>query len=1076
MKVALASISFASALVLSSCAMHSSMTTNVQARFVPERMDDFAFENDKVAFRLYGPALKDSQESNGTDCWLKRVDYPIIDKWYKGHTEGVSYHEDHGEGYDPFHVGSSLGCGGIALYDRDSDSADKLIQPNVYTHNKVIEKTNDKVTFELQYNYPKNIKETKRITIAVGSQFYKAESSFTQNGKPVQLEVAVGLTTHDGKAIAKVNSEGDTVTTWETIDGEGLGTAVALPKFTHTQYIEQQIQDKDRSHALLITNTSKEGKITYYAGFAWSKAGEITNFEQWQNYADSYLETRDINAPVTASSVKRLTQKVADWQIKHHEEQGKDRAIPRIPPWWMNRERYHDLEWHHGALYAGMNEWRKIADDSRYTQWLKEIGERNNWSLHQRPYHADDHTVGQFYLDFYEDFHQPEMLKPTKKQFDWILANPKTGTLDWEAKNTHAHDRWGWADALFMAPPVWARLAKLTGEEKYLNFMDQEYKATYDLLWSEKDQLFWRDSSYFTQREKNGEDIFWSRGNGWVFGGLALMIPDLPPSWEGRDFYVDLFKKMAARIVQIQRQDGTWSMGLLGGTEGYPIKETSGTAFFTYGIAWGINQGYLDQETYRPVVMKSWRALRKSVTDEGMLAFVQPVGAAPGDSFPDFTEVYGVGAFLAAGTEMYKMLSEEDKTNKHAANSIKTLMYNTGWCWFQDPRAIIQNDKLIIGGVAGNGIGDAAVGVYDLNSNQLLGRSTLQAHFEHDDHNSPVFYARPDGQVLTVYAKHNTEKKHYYRTSTSDNYLNWGPEKVLESPANVTYMNLYNLSDEDTLYNLYRGIDWNPTYVTSKDGGLTWSNEHIHLIQNEVEGYQRPYARYAGNGKDTIGLSFTDAHPRDFGNSIYYAEFRYGNFYKVDGTLIKNLKEDGPLKPSEAEKLFQGGGGDYRSNELSAEKSAWTSSVAFDKNGYPHIAYTYYINNQDQRYRLASWDGKQWHDREIAYAGSRLYDREASYTGLVSLEPNNPNHVVISTNVDPNTGKALDMPHQIFRANIQLNDETDTIHWEQLTNDPHNENLRPMIVNGKNHNVILWLQGQFNTYTDYYLDAVGLSF
>lgn len=94
----------------------------------------------------------------------------------------------------------------------------------------------------------------------------------------------------------------------------------------------------------------------------------------------------------------------------------------------------------------------------------------------------------------------------------------------------------------------------------------------------------------------------------------------------------------------------------------------------------------------------------------------------------------------------------------------------------------------------------------------------------------------------------------------------------------------------------------------------------------------------------------------------------------------------------------------------------------------------------------------------------------------MSLEPNNPNHVVISTNVDPNTGIALDMPHQIFRANIQLNDETDTINWEQLTNDPHNENLRPMIVNRKNYNVILWLQGQLNTYTYYYLDAVGVSF
>ena len=1065
--------SISSLVLISSCSTQTK-ETSVQARHVPERMDDFAFENDKVAFRVYGPALKDSAENNGTDCWLKRVEYPIIDKWYKDHQQGISYHEDHGEGYDPYHVGTSLGCGSIALWDTEAKTTDKLIQPNVFTDYSIIEKTADKVIFELTYNYStRNIKETKRITLEKGNQFYKAQSQFSQNGQPIQLDVAVGVTTHDGKAVAKVNAEGDTITTWETIDDSQIGTAVALEKFTHTQYILQQSQQKDRSHALLVAQTNKQGEITYYVGSAWTKAGDITNFSAWQSYADNYLAKAD-TSPVTADSVKALTKKVADWQIANHEQQGSYRAIPRKPPQWMNRDRYHDLEWHHGALYTGMNEWRKIADDPKYTQWLQAIGERNDWGLHQRPYHADDHTVGQFYLSFYEDFHQPEMLEPTRKQFDWILANPKTGTLDWLAENTHAHDRWGWCDALFMAPPVWARLAKITGEEKYLDFMHQEYKATYDLLWSEKDHLFWRDSSYFTQNEQNGQDVFWARGNGWVFGGLALMIPDLPVTWQQRDFYIDLYQKMAARLIEIQRDDGTWSMGLLGGTEGYPIKETSGTSFYAYGIAWGINQGYLDKATYRPALMKAWRALEKSVTDEGMLGFVQPVGAAPGDSFPDYTEVYGVGAFLAAGTEVYKLLDNEQAKKKLAINPIKTLMHNAGWCWFQDPRAIIQDGKLVIGSVAGNGIGDAAVGVYDLDNKQLLGRTTLKPDFDNDDHNSPVFYTRPDGSLLTVYARHNSEKVHYYRVSQSADFLNWGEEQTIQSPANVTYMNLYNLSDEGTLYNLYRGIDWNPTYVTSKDDGATWDDEHVHLIQNEVPGVQRPYARYAGNGKDTIGLSFTDAHPRDFGNSIYYAEFRDGNFYNVDGSFIKNLKTDGPLKPSQAQKLFQGGGGDFRGHDLSVEKSAWTSSVAFDDKGYPHIAYTYYLSNQDQRYRLASWDGNKWHDREVAFAGSRLYEREASYTGLIAVDPSDPTHLVISSNVNPTTSKSLAMPHQIFSAHVALDDDTKTIQWQQLTHDKNNENLRPMIVNSDKHKVIMWLQGQYNSWTDYYLDAVGI--
>ncbi|WP_347331530.1 glycoside hydrolase family 88 protein [Marinimicrobium locisalis] len=777
---------------------------------------------------------------------------------------------------------------------------------------------------------------------------------------------------------------------------------------------------------------------------------------------------------ITPESVKTLTKQVADWQIEHFEEQGKYRALPQDPPDWANREQYHDLEWHNGALYAGMNQWRQIAEDPKYTQWLMMIGERNDWALHKRPYHADDHTVGQFYLALYEDFNDPEMLEPVREQFNWILDNPKTGTLVWDAEDTHAHDRWGWSDALFMAPPVWARLAKVTGEDKYLEFMHQEYMATYELLWSEEDHLFFRDSSFFEQREKNDENIYWSRGNGWVFGGLALMIPDLPPTWEERDFYLKLYKKMARKLKAIQRDDGTWSMGLLGGVAGYPIKETSGTSSFTFGLAWGINQGILDRETYEPVVRRAWQALADAVTEEGLLGHVQPVGAAPGDSFPDYTEVYGVGAFLAAGSELYKMFQAEQSDDKTAsAPAIRTFMYNGGWCWFQDPRAIIHKGQLIVGGVAGNGAGDAAVGVYDLGSDARQGRTTLHKHFDHDDHNTPAFYPREDDTLLAVYARHSTENKHYYRFSEQNSYLEWGEEHTIEAEEPVTYMNLVHLDTENTLYNFYRGIDWNPTLVTSKDEGKTWGDAQ-HFIQNEVEGRHRPYARYASNGQDTVGVSFTDAHPRDYGTSLYYTEFRNGNFYNADGTFIKNLEEDGPLRPSEAEKVFQGGEGGFRSMDLSAEYSAWTSSIVLDEHGHPHIGYSLYLSNNDQRYRIASWDGEKWIDREVAHAGTRLYEREASYTGLITLNPEDPTEVAISTDVNPATGEALNGKHQIFRAIIGPEDETSNAEWQQVTHDPARHNIRPMFVPGEEHDALVWLRGQYNTYTDYYMDAVGL--
>ncbi len=389
----------------------------------------------------------------------------------------------------------------------------------------------------------------------------------------------------------------------------------------------------------------------------------------------------------TSEEVKLITQKVADWQIKTFEDQHLYRGIPLSLQGVLDRlgenkpetghekyavsftRKWPDSGWHNAALYAGMNEWRKVADNGQvYTDWLRSIGERNQWKLHWRKYNADDHAVGHYYLGLYEEFRNPEMIADTVARFDSILANPKTGTLKWY-KGSDAHHRWGWSDALFMGPPVWARLARLTGEQKYLEFMDAEYHASYDYLWDKDEHLFYRDSSYFTKHEKNGHKIFWSRGNGWVFSGLALMIPDLPKEWEGRSFYIDVFRQMSETLKATQREDGTWSMGLLGDPKNYPTPETSGTAFFTHGLAWGINNGILDRTTYEPMVLKAWSVLAACVTDDGLLGHVQPVGASPGESYPDKSEVYGVGAFLAAGTEVYTLVGGVSRPSPEAVKA-----------------------------------------------------------------------------------------------------------------------------------------------------------------------------------------------------------------------------------------------------------------------------------------------------------------------------------------------------------------------------------------------------------------------
>lgn len=411
-------------------------------------------------------------------------------------------------------------------------------------------------------------------------------------------------------------------------------------------------------------------------------------------------------------------------------------------------------------------------------------------------------------------------------------------------------------------------------------------------------------------------------------------------------------------------------------------------------------------------------------------------------------------------------------------HGFKVFMEHGGWCWFQDPRVIAHGGNLFIGSVRGNGSGPALVGIYDLARDKPLGTIMMQDHFDRDDHNSPVFHVRPDGGVLATYAKHHRDRFHYSRLSDPANPLKWGEEIKHErsSPnANdmVTYMNFLELKNEGKLYNFYRGIAYNPTFVTSTDHGMTWS-EPVHFVKNDVGGRHRPYARYAGNGKDTIHVSITDAHPRDFGNSLRYFQFRNGNYYKADGSLIKSLK-DGALTTREAEMIHQGSETTTKpAGSESVPNSAWTSSIAIDASGHPHIGYSLYLSGSDHRYRIASWDGTRWKDREVAYAGNFLYARESSYTGLITLDPLDPGVVFISSDVNPQTGEGSGGKHEIYRARIAPDDDIKSIKWQAVTKDSPVRNIRPIVLRDGKRRVVIWNRGVFQTFIDYDLDTVGL--
>lgn len=256
-------------------------------RFVLERKDDLAFENDKVAFRIYGPALKDSLEKSGIDCWLNRVDYPIIDKWYQGAIEGKSYHKDRGEGYDPYSVNDSLGCGGLTPW-----MDGQMHFSNVFGESRILKNGPNEAVFEVKYDWevlPQHFTEIRRSTLVTGSQLFKAKSQIFIDGKPAQGDVAVGVTTHNQKAIPYHGKDGTWVAAWETFDQSGLGTGVVLEDGSKAKTFTITSYDNDRSHVILGTPTDKNGRITYYGGFGWEKVGVITTAGDWRNYLNRFL-------------------------------------------------------------------------------------------------------------------------------------------------------------------------------------------------------------------------------------------------------------------------------------------------------------------------------------------------------------------------------------------------------------------------------------------------------------------------------------------------------------------------------------------------------------------------------------------------------------------------------------------------------------------------------------------------------------------------------------------------------------------------------------------------------------------
>ena len=326
-----------------------------------------------------------------------------------------------------------------------------------------------------------------------------------------------------------------------------------------------------------------------------------------------------------------------------------------------NRERPSNI-WTRGVYYEGLMELYRIEPKEKkqkvYYDYAVDWGQKHNWGLRSGTardrQNADDQTCGQTYIDLYLIDKKEERIRDIKTAVDGMLASEKV-------------DDWWWIDALQMAMPVFTRLGVLYNDTKYFDKMYELYNYTKTKhgdkgLWNPEDKLWWRDKDFDPPyTEPNGQDCYWSRGNGWVVAALVRTLDMLPKSDPHYDEYMQDYKDMMAALLPIQRADGFWNVSLHD-PNNFGGKETTGTSLFVYGMAWGVNNGILSKEIYTPPLVKAWNAMAKeSVHKNGFLGYVQGTGKEPKDgqpvsytSKPDF-EDYGLGCYLMAGSEVYKM-------------------------------------------------------------------------------------------------------------------------------------------------------------------------------------------------------------------------------------------------------------------------------------------------------------------------------------------------------------------------------------------------------------------------------------
>ncbi|MEN8156529.1 MAG: glycoside hydrolase family 88 protein [Bacteroidota bacterium] len=344
--------------------------------------------------------------------------------------------------------------------------------------------------------------------------------------------------------------------------------------------------------------------------------------------------------PLSSEGIMELMHRVADWQLAN--------------PLPGRSFRRNHLDWLYGAFYTGLMRLYQETGEQRYADEMINVGDQADWELLDDIFHADRLTIVDVWADLYEERGDPKYIDKARWAMDIHLARKYKALTDVRFEENPARlEWWSWCDALYMAPPSFISMSKVTGNPKYLEYADTQWWKTSDYLYSKDDSLYYRDDRFFDQRSENGKKIFWARGNGWVIAGLSRLLEDMPSDYKNREKFEQQYREMAQKLLSLQDEDGLWRVSLID-PEYLNMGESSGSSFFTFALAWGINNGLLDA-SHKPAVERAWKALTQNVNEWGRLGYVQQVAGSPYPFYDHQWQVYATGAFLLAGCEMLEL-------------------------------------------------------------------------------------------------------------------------------------------------------------------------------------------------------------------------------------------------------------------------------------------------------------------------------------------------------------------------------------------------------------------------------------